>query len=79
MKPSNTRGDRGPAGQVLSPNEASSIGIELHIIELLAKGIPWESPNNPGYCFTKTDGKASLLKAIPTDLTEHEAVKLVPI
>jgi hypothetical protein len=27
-----------------------SIGIGLHLIELLAKGVPWETPNKTGYC-----------------------------
>jgi hypothetical protein len=38
----------------LSPNAASSVGIRLPLIELLAKGAPWKSPNNSGYC---QDGK----------------------
>lgn len=29
--------------QLLSPNEASSTGNGLHLIELLAKGHPWET------------------------------------
>ena len=43
--------DRAPSGHFLSPTEASSTGNGLYLIELLAKGIPWEPPpNNPGCC-----------------------------
>ena len=49
MELPNNGGDRAPTGHLLSPNEASSPKIGLHIIELLAKGIPWESPNNTSY------------------------------
>jgi hypothetical protein len=35
---------------LLSTNEASSGGMELPLIELLAKGVPWVPPNNPGCC-----------------------------
>lgn len=35
---------------IMSSNESSSTGFWLHLIELLAKGAAWESPNNPGYC-----------------------------
>lgn len=34
----------------LKPNEASSIGIGLHLVELLTNEVPWISPNNSG-CF----------------------------
>ena len=37
-----------PTGPLLSPNESSSTGIGLLLIELLIKGIPWQSPKNPG-------------------------------
>ena len=30
--------------------QASKTGIGLHLIELLVKGVPWESPNNSGCC-----------------------------
>ena len=50
MKSSNNGGDSTLTGHFLSPNEASSTGNELHLIELLVKGVPWEPPNNPGCC-----------------------------
>jgi hypothetical protein len=47
----------------LSPNEASSKGIGLHLIELLAN-IAWEPSNNPGCCqeyqLPQTDGKVEI-------------------
>lgn len=33
---------------LLSPYEASNPGIMLHLVELLAKRVSWESSNNPG-------------------------------
>ena len=43
MKLSNDKGHRAPAGHLLSPNEAFSTRTGLlHLIELLAKGVPWE-------------------------------------
>lgn len=45
MKSASNGGDR---GHFLSPNEAPSPWIALHLIELLAKEVPWASPNNPG-------------------------------
>lgn len=50
MKLTNTGGDVAPSGHLLSPNEASSTGNGLYPIKLLAKEVPWEHPNNPGYC-----------------------------
>lgn len=40
MKLLSNKGDRDLAGHQLSPNEASSLRTGLHLIELLAKGIP---------------------------------------
>lgn len=40
MNPPNNSGDRDPTEHPLPPNEVSSSGIELHLTELLAKGIP---------------------------------------
>jgi len=34
---------------LFEPNEACSTRIELHLIELLAKGVERESLNNPDY------------------------------
>lgn len=50
MKSLRSLGDRMPTGNLLLPNEASGYGTGLYLIELLAKGIPWASPNNSG-CF----------------------------
>lgn len=36
-------------GHLLSQNLRDT-RTELHLIELLAKGVPWKSPNNPGCC-----------------------------
>lgn len=41
--------DRVATGYILLPSEVSSTGIGLHLFELLLKGIPSKSPNNPGY------------------------------
>ena len=41
----------------LSPNKASSTGIGLPLIEVLIKGVPPDSSNNPGSC---KDDKAVL-------------------
>lgn len=38
--------DGAPTGH-LSPNEAFSTGKGLHVIELLAKGVPWEPSKKP--------------------------------
>lgn len=46
MKPPNNGRDGVPVGHLLS-NEASSTGVWLHLINLLAQGAPQESPNNP--------------------------------
>lgn len=49
MKSPNNRGSRAPPGHLLSPDEASSTRTGLHLIELVAKGTPWEPPNEPGH------------------------------
>ena len=71
-----------PNGHLLSPNETSSSGSRLHLMELLAKGVPYEPSNNAGYCqgycFPQASGKALLLKTKLTYLIEHGEVKLVP-
>lgn len=46
----NNQGDVVPTGYLLSSNEGSSSRYELQLIELLAKGTPWETLNNLGYC-----------------------------
>ena len=68
MKSPSNEGDGTPNEHLLSPNDASnSTGIGLHLIELLAKGVPWVPLNNLtfvkiiGYC-PQTDNKAILLK-----------------
>lgn len=50
MKSQNNRKKRSPTGYLLSPDKASSAEIGLHLIELLAKRVPWKPPNNPDYC-----------------------------
>lgn len=47
MKSPNSKRDRTPTSHFLSPNKASSTRTGLHLVELLGKGVPWESPNNP--------------------------------
>ena len=42
--------DRFPNVHPLLPKVTSITGIGLHLIELLAKVVPWKSPNNPGCC-----------------------------
>ena len=71
-------GDRIPTGHLLSPNETSSTGIGLHLVEMLVKGVFWESPNNPDGCSPQTDGQAPLLETTPTQLIKHGEVQLVP-
>jgi hypothetical protein len=48
-------------------NEASSPRIGLHLIELLAKGIPLKPPNNSGYHqdSPQTVSEVLLLKTTP--------------
>lgn len=76
-------GNTGPlVGHLLSPNEPSSTRNGCHLVELLAKG-----PGNPQAtqavartvsCPPQADGKAPLLKAPPTQFTEHGEVGLEP-
>lgn len=47
----NNREDRGPTSYLFLPHEASSSGIGLSLIELLAKGVPWEFANNLDYIY----------------------------
>lgn len=49
MTSSNNRGNTAPTGHLSSSNETSSTVNELHIIEPLAKEVPREPSNNPGY------------------------------
>lgn len=57
--------------------------IGFYLVELLN---PMGTPNNPVFqavaktvdCSSQTDCKASLLKAKPTQLTEHGDIKVVP-
>jgi hypothetical protein len=50
MKLSNSGEDRTLTGYFLSPNEASSTGIGLHLIGLLVKGTSKEFLDNLGRC-----------------------------
>lgn len=70
-----------PAGRLFQPNEASSPGIALHVIELLPKGT---SPNiwaviKAASCPRQPDIQAPLLETTPIRLTEHGEVELVLI
>ena len=86
MKSPNNGGDRVPTGHLLSPNEASSTGTALHSIELLAKGVSWNSPKTQAVtktmgCSLQADsigGTGELLRTTPTQLIENGEVKLVP-
>lgn len=49
MRTPSNRGYGVSTDHLLSKGKASSRGSRLHSIELLAKGIPWKFPNNPGY------------------------------
>jgi hypothetical protein len=48
MKFPNDEGDRVPTGHLFSLNKASNTGPRLHPIELLAKGLLWKFPKDPG-------------------------------
>lgn len=48
MKSSNNREDKASSGHLSPPNKANSSRNGLHLIKLLAKGAPWELPNNSG-------------------------------
>lgn len=50
MKLPNNEGDRSSPEHPFTLNAASTTRNELHLIELLAKGIPWEPLNSLGYC-----------------------------
>jgi hypothetical protein len=47
MKSPNSGGGSAPTGHLLSPNAASSPGIGLQLLELLAKEVSWKSPKEP--------------------------------
>ena len=71
-----------PSSHFLSSNEASSTRIGLHLIELLAKGVPLNPQMTQAVAKTivytpQIDRKPPLLKTIPTQLIGCE-VKLVP-
>lgn len=50
MKSQNNGGDRVSTGHLLSTKKSSNARTGLQPIELLVKGDPWKSPNNPGSC-----------------------------
>lgn len=75
------RGRRVSTGHLLSPKQSSSTRMGLHLIELLAKGVPRDQQPRllPRLQVDfPTVGKAPLLKTTPTQLTEHGEVELVP-
>lgn len=65
-----------------SVTKASSMGIGLHLSELLAKGFPPKSPQNLGsfqnYRLLSTMAARPMLKTAPTQLIEHGDLELVP-
>lgn len=74
---------RTPIGHLFSPNKASSFRTGLHLTELLAKKVLWNSPNNPGYCqdtgcTPQIDSKPPMLTRTPTQLTEKGKIELLP-
>ena len=74
-------GCRVSAGHLLYPGEASSGRTRLYSPELLAKGVPWKSPNTDAEtkgCSLKTGNRATLPKTTPTQLIEHGEAKLCP-
>lgn len=46
MKLPSNEENRAPTGHLMSPNEAFSTGVGLHLIELLTKGARRESTNS---------------------------------
>jgi hypothetical protein len=68
--------EQAPTGHLLPSNEASNARIGLHLIELLARGVPWESSNNLCCCrgnsLLSINIKAPLPKTTPVCLTEQE-------
>lgn len=61
----------------------SSIGNKFDLMELLAKGVPWETPNNLAIAKAtggspQSDGQALLLKKTPVQLTKHGEADLLP-
>ena len=53
MKTTNYGRDGAPAGHLLSPNEASSPGVGLYLIEILAKGVHENSQTTQTIAFHK--------------------------
>lgn len=50
MKSPSYRGERIPIGHLSSSKEAVRAKTNFHPVELLAKRVLYEFPNNPGYC-----------------------------
>lgn len=62
-----------------SPNEASSTGNGLHIIDILAKGTQWESKKKKRlFSVLQSHGKALLMKTTLTFCFAHGEIKLAP-
>lgn len=83
MNSPNTGRDGIPFGHLLSRKEISCTRTGLYPIDLLAKGVQWKYPNNPGCCHQigcslQTDCKASLMKTRLPQLIEYGEVKLMP-
>lgn len=68
--------DRATTGHIFSQNEATSTRNGLNLIVLLAKGAPWEPPDNPDCgqdyrCSSQTDSQ-TLLNSLNMD-TEKQS------
>lgn len=59
-------GHRSPAGHLLLPNETCCTGIELHLIEFLTRGVPWELPKKTHTVTKKVGCYPKALRAKPT-------------
>lgn len=81
MKVPNSGGERAPT--IFLPNEVSSLGNGINLIECLANGTHGNAQRTQAVakavdCYPQIDGKIPLLKTTPTQYIEREEVKLVP-
>lgn len=75
---SSDNGEKFLTGCLLSPNDTFHTRIRSPLIELLAKGVPWQSPDHPSsfHCLLQTDGKALLRRR--RRLHNALSIELVP-
>lgn len=83
MESPNNRGGKAPIRHLLLPTQISHSRSESHLIELLAKGLHKKPQTSLSIakatgCSPQTNGKALLLKTMPTYLIEYGEVELVP-